>query len=68
MEEKKIEITRDQLTDAMRYLFLKGELKKLTQANPTIFLLMPIIAIELWKILSGNKEVKDNGKEEQQPG
>lgn len=65
---EKIEITKDQLNEAMRYLFLKGELKEIVKANSIIILLMPIIAIELWKILSGNKEVNEDGEEEQQPG
>lgn len=65
---EKIEITEDQLNEAMRYLFLKGELKEIVKANSIIILLMPLIAVELWKILSGNKEVNADGEEEQQPG
>lgn len=64
MEEKKIEITKQQLNDAVVYLFTDGELKSLILNNPTLLLLGPIIVIELWKILNGEKEEnKDGGQE-----
>lgn len=64
MEEKKIEITKQQLNDAVVYLFTDGELKSLILNNPALLLLGPIIVIELWKILNGEKEEnKDGGQE-----
>ena len=62
MDEKKIEVTKEMIMNAMMDIFASGDLKTLVDNNPMMMLLAPIIGIELWKKLNEEQEDEEDGK------
>lgn len=65
MEEKKIEVTKEDLMKATTKMCIEDEnTSKLTNSIPLMLMVIPVITLKLWDQLVKIKEENENGEAE----